>query len=101
MLICILFVNAFIEMHSWVKVRFCFRTTADSFGKNRKLLAEHLQCIKAIFEEGQHKCRCGQENSITARSVKDIKLIPKKSFNSPFASKKIVPVILEENEINR
>ena len=79
---------------------FPFRSTFDSFGKTHKLLAEHLQCIKNILDDGQHKCRFDKENAIN-RDVNEVKLIPKKSFKSLFTLQKIVPVILEEDEINR
>ena len=66
------------------------------------LLAEHLQSIKCILEEDQHKCTFGETNFIRDSDlVKGVDNCAKKPLPNLFSSQKIVPVVLEEEEINR
>ena len=86
-------------------VKFNFiRDNRNEFGKHTekdKLVQKHLQQIKSILEQrketrSEDNSGVDKTNPLSSKEKKD-----DIANATPFTSNKIVPIVLEENEINR
>ena len=78
----------------------CLRTNARN---ENRLLREHLKCIKAILGGDWDRCRCAEEKPMDKPKLVDCAEENTKVLHATamFSAEKIIPVILEEEDINR
>ena len=70
--------------------------------KEHTLLLEHLRCIKAIINGKRYTCKCEKGRRTDKAEVDNQTKDNSNIIHTPlFGSKKIVPIVLEEEEINR
>ena len=70
--------------------------------KEEKFLVEHLQGIKTILDEHRYKCECNEDKPKDKNDLVNDTKDSSSTFDTHlFSSQKIVPIVLEEDEIKR
>ena len=77
------------------------RAKLDGWERKEKIIKDYLQNIKSILEEDD-QLNCGNEIEENRKNKRDPSEKKENNVNTtPFTSQKVVPIVLEENELKR